>query len=174
MAVHTVFSHKPIFNPSVILATPGVAAVLHYPWGGSSTTLPLGWQQYYTTLGWQQYYTTPGVAAVLHYPWGGSSTTLPLGSGSSTTLPTGVAAVLHYPWGGSSTTLPLGQINLLKRGFISSSKCGCSLNHLYFVPLPVLVDVFLGTRHTHAQTSEYSLEILIITRPTSDDRATTD
>ena len=35
--------------------------------------------------------------------------------------------------------------------------CGCTLNHLYFVPSPVLVDVFLGAGHARAQTSKIVL-----------------
>ena len=58
----------------------------------------------------------------------------------------GLVVMLHHPW----------QTDLLKHGFVSFSHtmCRCTLNHLYFVPLPVLVDVFLGTRCARAQTSK--------------------
>ena len=57
-----------------------------------------------------------------------------------------MVVVLHYPW----------QIDMLKPGCVSLSHamCGCTLNHLYFVPLTVFVDLFLGTRRTRAQSSK--------------------
>lgn len=46
------------------------------------------------------------------------------------------------------------QIDLLKRRFVSLSyaMCGRTLNHLYLVQHPVLVDEFLGTRRALAYT----------------------
>ena len=72
-----------------------------------------------------------------------------------------VIVVPQYPW----------QIDLLKHGFVSLSHaiCGCRLNHLYFVPLPVLIGVVLGTRCARAQNSkERFQEMPIITHLTRD------
>ena len=56
------------------------------------------------------------------------------------------------------------QIDLLKHGFVSlfHAKCSSTLNHLYFIPVVVLVDVFLGTRRVFARTSECSHKMPII------------
>ena len=55
-----------------------------------------------------------------------------------------MVVVLHYPW----------KIDLLKLVSLSHEMCGCLLNHLYFVPLSLYVNVFLGTRHARDQTSK--------------------
>ena len=53
----------------------------------------------------------------------------------------GVVVVLQYPW----------QIDLLK--VVRLLHVMSTPNHLFFVPLPVLVDVFLGTSRADVQTS---------------------
>ena len=117
------------------LARVGSRTTLPLARGGSRTTLPLARGGSRTTLPLARvvvelHYPWPGVVVELHYPW------------------PGVVVELHYPWPGVVVELHYPwQINLLKRGTLSFSHdmCEFRLNHSYFVPLPVLVDVFLGT-----------------------------
>ena len=53
----------------------------------------------------------------------------------------------------------------ITKASLSQPMCGCSLNYLYFIPLAVLVSVFLVTRRACAQISKRISQKSLSVRP---------